>query len=81
MLKQFASKVLALAAICLFFGACSTLEAAERAQKELYVATPLTAPGSFTSGAEGPACVQMCPHGSAVRLSFREMEDVVSVLK
>jgi len=30
---------------------------------------------------QGPACVQMCPHGSAVRLSFREMERVVSVLK
>jgi Fe-S-cluster-containing hydrogenase component 2 len=28
----------------------------------------------------GPACVQMCPHGSAVRLSFREMSEVVSVL-
>jgi Fe-S-cluster-containing dehydrogenase component len=33
------------------------------------------------SRSEGPACVQMCPHGSAVRLSFREMEEVVSVLK
>ena len=34
----------------------STLEAAERGPKELFVATPLTAPGSFTSGVEGPAC-------------------------
>lgn len=33
------------------------------------------------SRSEGPACVQMCPHGSAVRLSFREMGEVVSVLK
>jgi CRP-like cAMP-binding protein/Fe-S-cluster-containing hydrogenase component 2 len=30
---------------------------------------------------QGPACVQMCPHGSAVRISFREMERVVSTLK
>ena len=30
---------------------------------------------------QGPACVQMCPHGSAIRLSFREMEEVVRVLK
>jgi CRP-like cAMP-binding protein/Fe-S-cluster-containing hydrogenase component 2 len=30
---------------------------------------------------EGPACVQMCPHGSSVRLSFREMAEVVGVLK
>ena len=30
---------------------------------------------------EGPACVQMCPHGSSVRLSFREMSEVVGVLK
>jgi CRP-like cAMP-binding protein/Fe-S-cluster-containing hydrogenase component 2 len=30
---------------------------------------------------EGPACVQMCPHGSAVRISFREMEQVVATLK
>ena len=31
--------------------------------------------------AEGPACVQMCPHGSAVRISFKDMERVVSTLK
>jgi sugar lactone lactonase YvrE len=37
-------------------GARSTIEAADRARQELYVATPLTAPGSFTSGVEGPAC-------------------------
>jgi len=30
---------------------------------------------------EGPACVQMCPHGSSIRLSFREMEEVVRVLE
>jgi len=30
---------------------------------------------------EGPACVQMCPHGSSIRLSFREMEEVVRVLR
>src|SRR5262249_4259988 len=24
--------------------------------------------------AEGPACVQMCPHGSAQRISFKDME-------
>jgi sugar lactone lactonase YvrE len=37
-------------------GSRATIDAAERAQKELYVATPLTAHGSFTSGVEGPAC-------------------------
>lgn len=26
--------------------------------------------------AEGPACVQMCPHGSAVRVSFQQQDDV-----
>ena len=30
---------------------------------------------------EGPACVQMCPHGSAVRVSFKDMERVVSTLR
>jgi CRP-like cAMP-binding protein/Fe-S-cluster-containing hydrogenase component 2 len=30
---------------------------------------------------EGPACVQMCPHGSAVRISFKEMERVVKTLR
>jgi Fe-S-cluster-containing hydrogenase component 2 len=30
---------------------------------------------------EGPACVQMCPHGSAVRISFKDMERVVDTLK
>ncbi len=29
---------------------------------------------------EGPACVQMCPHGSAVRISFKDLETVVSTL-
>lgn len=30
---------------------------------------------------EGPACVQMCPHGSAVRISFKEMERVTATLR
>lgn len=30
---------------------------------------------------EGPACVQMCPHGSAVRLSFRDVERVIATLR
>jgi CRP-like cAMP-binding protein/Fe-S-cluster-containing dehydrogenase component len=30
---------------------------------------------------EGPACVQMCPHGCAVRISFKDMEAVTSTLK
>jgi CRP-like cAMP-binding protein/Fe-S-cluster-containing hydrogenase component 2 len=30
---------------------------------------------------EGPACVQMCPHGSAVRVSFKDMERVVTTLR
>ncbi len=30
---------------------------------------------------EGPACVQMCPHGSAVRISFKDMERVTATLK
>ena len=29
---------------------------------------------------EGPACVQMCPHGSAVRISFKDMERVTETL-
>ncbi len=30
---------------------------------------------------EGPACVQMCPHGSAVRISFKDMERVGDTLR
>ena len=30
--------------------------------------------------AEGPACVQMCPHGSAVRISFKDLETVTNTL-
>jgi CRP-like cAMP-binding protein/Fe-S-cluster-containing hydrogenase component 2 len=30
---------------------------------------------------EGPACVQMCPHGSAIRISFKDMERVTQTLK
>jgi Fe-S-cluster-containing hydrogenase component 2/CRP-like cAMP-binding protein len=30
---------------------------------------------------EGPACVQMCPHGSAVRVSFKDVENIVGNLK
>ena len=30
---------------------------------------------------EGPACVQMCPHGSAVRISFKDLDRVRSLLK
>jgi Fe-S-cluster-containing hydrogenase component 2/CRP-like cAMP-binding protein len=30
---------------------------------------------------EGPACVQMCPHGSAIRISFKDMERVTATLK
>jgi CRP-like cAMP-binding protein/Fe-S-cluster-containing hydrogenase component 2 len=29
---------------------------------------------------QGPACVQMCPHGSAVRISFKDLETVTSTL-
>lgn len=29
---------------------------------------------------EGPACVQMCPHGSAVRVSFKDLETVAETL-
>jgi Fe-S-cluster-containing hydrogenase component 2 len=28
----------------------------------------------------GPACVQMCPHGSAVRISFKDLETVARTL-
>jgi CRP-like cAMP-binding protein/Fe-S-cluster-containing hydrogenase component 2 len=31
--------------------------------------------------ADGPACVQMCPHGSAVRISFKDMERVKATLR
>ena len=37
-------------------GSVETLVAAERGLEQLFVATPLTAPGSFTKGAEGPGC-------------------------
>src|SRR5262249_20086255 len=30
---------------------------------------------------EGPACVQMCPHGSAIRISFKDIERVTATLK
>ena len=30
---------------------------------------------------DGPACVQMCPHGSAVRISFKDLERVTSTLR
>jgi CRP-like cAMP-binding protein/Fe-S-cluster-containing hydrogenase component 2 len=30
---------------------------------------------------EGPACVQMCPHGSAVRISFKDLERVTATLR
>lgn len=30
---------------------------------------------------QGPACVQMCPHGCAVRISFRELDRVVAALR
>jgi Fe-S-cluster-containing hydrogenase component 2/CRP-like cAMP-binding protein len=30
---------------------------------------------------DGPACVQMCPHGSAVRVSFKDMERVIATLR
>jgi CRP-like cAMP-binding protein/Fe-S-cluster-containing hydrogenase component 2 len=29
---------------------------------------------------EGPACVQMCPHGSTVRISFKDLERVTETL-
>jgi Fe-S-cluster-containing hydrogenase component 2 len=28
----------------------------------------------------GPACVQMCPHGSAVRISFKDLATVSATL-
>jgi CRP-like cAMP-binding protein/Fe-S-cluster-containing hydrogenase component 2 len=30
---------------------------------------------------QGPACVQMCPHGCAVRISFKDLERVTGTLK
>lgn len=30
---------------------------------------------------EGPACVQMCPHGAAIRISFKDVERVTATLK
>jgi sugar lactone lactonase YvrE len=37
-------------------GSVESLEAAERGLKQPFVTTPLTSPGSFTKGVEGPAC-------------------------
>jgi len=33
-----------------------------------------------TGRQSGPACVQMCPHGSAVRISFKDFDSVVRTL-
>jgi CRP-like cAMP-binding protein/Fe-S-cluster-containing hydrogenase component 2 len=30
---------------------------------------------------QGPACVQMCPHGSSVRISFKDLERVTALLR
>ena len=30
---------------------------------------------------QGPACVQMCPHGSAVRISFKDLQKVAETLQ
>jgi CRP-like cAMP-binding protein/Fe-S-cluster-containing hydrogenase component 2 len=30
---------------------------------------------------QGPACVQMCPHGSAVRVSFKDLDRVTQLLR
>jgi CRP-like cAMP-binding protein/Na+-translocating ferredoxin:NAD+ oxidoreductase RNF subunit RnfB len=30
---------------------------------------------------QGPACVQMCPHGSAVRVSFKDLDRVTATLR
>jgi CRP-like cAMP-binding protein/Fe-S-cluster-containing hydrogenase component 2 len=30
---------------------------------------------------EGPACVQMCPHGSAIRVSFKDLQKVAETLQ
>jgi Fe-S-cluster-containing hydrogenase component 2 len=30
---------------------------------------------------EGPACVQMCPHGSSMRISFKDMQRVAATLR
>jgi len=30
---------------------------------------------------QGPACVQMCPHGSAVRISFKDLDRVTATLR
>jgi Fe-S-cluster-containing hydrogenase component 2 len=30
---------------------------------------------------QGPACVQMCPHGCAVRVSFKDLERVTAILE
>jgi CRP-like cAMP-binding protein/Fe-S-cluster-containing hydrogenase component 2 len=30
---------------------------------------------------EGPACVQMCPHGSSVRISFKDLDRVTRLLR
>ena len=30
---------------------------------------------------EGPACVQMCPHGSSVRISFKDLDRVTQLLR
>jgi sugar lactone lactonase YvrE len=54
-------------------GSRSTIDAAERGQKELFVATPLTAPGSFTSGIEGPACDA---HGSVFAVNFAREQTI-----
>jgi len=55
MRSSFAALTAVLAALAQV-GSHEAAERADRALEELFVAVPLTAPGSFTGGVEGPAC-------------------------
>ncbi len=43
------------------------------AQEVLYVASPLTEPGEFTAGIEGPACA---PDGSVFAVNYQKQQTI-----
>jgi Fe-S-cluster-containing hydrogenase component 2 len=63
-----------------------TLDAADAAQQAEWAQGPskfinlATKCDLCVDRSHGPACVQMCPHGSAVRISFKDLERVAETL-
>jgi Fe-S-cluster-containing dehydrogenase component len=63
-----------------------TLDTADAAQQAEWIQGPskfinlATKCDLCVDRSHGPACVQMCPHGSAVRISFKDLERVAETL-